>query len=521
MKRFFACLILLGVVVLESGCGSDTPTSNTGTGGGGTPVLGDIDIFDIFLRPRSIQRAPKADGLPNPHLSVHYLTAFFTGGVEKPVFTWQMNAALGELGAKSEGLGTDEASVTLLNGGSTPLGFYDITVSGTSGGKSSSITRRIAAVENTWQKHLRAEYDNPQDPPVSLVLFPIFAPGAASDEIIYIEAPSEIAVNMRRIEAFRSLNAAAQSPRTVFVPPSSINGNQSLRAIELTPDLSPVAMGQADLLFSSQLDPDFSRRCPTPNCNKPIPLRIWTVKRPAGIVENEAKVLTQDSTYMFVGQEFFYAFDFFQPRWDPTATGYPARIAYISDLAGDGAANIWLADLVDTNGDSKPDDLINHRQLTTFGRVNDFDWHPNGQSLYVGGDPKNILKVSVANGVVEESIGFLEQDSLLVNPTWINVFQRAGEHTLIAFQGNSENLTHLYVYDEEDDMLTRVTPFPFPVNTTLFPSWHPTKKWLTYSSDYSVNAWSDQLDPLPLINQNFERQPRTAYPSVWVMKFED
>jgi len=526
VKRLVACSILLAVVALYSGCGSDSPTSTPVAPGGGTPVLGDIDLFDIFLRPRSIQRAPDAGGQPNPHLSVHYLTAFFTGGSDKPIFDWQMDATLGELRAKSEGLGTDEASVTLLNGGDTPLGFYDITATGTSGGKTSSITRRIAAIENTWQKHNRATFLNQQDPPASLVLSPIFVPNGTGDEILYIEAPSEVAVNMRRITAYRPLTDAEQSPRSVFVPPGSIDGTQSLRAMDLTPDLSPVAMGGDQLLFSSQLDPDFGRRCPTPNCNKKIPLRIWTVKAPSGIVENEAKVMTQDSTFFFAGRDEFYAYDFKQPRWDPSATGYPARIAYFSDMdevVDDTTAvpNIWLADLVDDNGDNRPDDLINHRRLTDFGRIKDYDWHPNGQSLYVSADPKKILKISVASGMVEKEIGFLEQDSLLTNPSGISVFQKPGGHTLIAFQGVSENLTHLYVYDEEDEELTRVSPFPFPSGSTLFPSWHPTKMWLTYSCDYSVNAWSSSADMPPLINKDFERQPRTAFPSMWVLKLED
>jgi hypothetical protein len=415
--------------------------------------------------------------------------------------------------------------VTLLNGGNTPLGFYDITVTGTSGGKSSTMTRRMAAIENSWQKHVRVTYLNLLEPPPSLVRSPIFAPTATGDEILYVEAPNATGVNLRRITAFTSLGAGqAQAPRNVFRPPGTINGNQSLTAEDKLPDLSPLALGQDQLLFSSQMDPDFGPRCPNPNnCTKKIPLRIWTVRRPSGLNDFEARVMTRDSTFFFAGNDQFYAFDFLQPRWDPTATGYPARIAYISDMVLGGQAtsakDVWLADLVDTDGDNRPDDLINHEQLTTFGNVVDFDWHPNGQSLYVSGTPKSIRVVSVASGTVEREIAFALQDSLMQGPRSISVFQRPGEHTLIAFQGTSENLTHLYVYDEEDDMLTRVTPFPFPLTATLFPSWHPSKKWLTYACDYSVLAWS--TDTPPFGNPDFEYQPRTAFPSAWVMKFED
>ena len=500
-----------------------TARTDPGGGGGTNPAAKDIDIFDIFLRPRAIQRAPDVGGRPNPQLNPYYITAFFDGGVDNPVFDWQMDAALGDLIPKSEGLATDEAAVALDNPGNTPLGFYDITVTGTTGGKSSTHTRRFAVIENTWQKHIRATFANPQDPPTSLVLFPIFAPKPFGDDIFYIEAPSAAAINLRRMDAYTSLNSSAQSPRTVFVPPSTINGSQSLVAAELTPDLSPAAMGSNEILFSSQMDPDFGFRCPTANCTAKIPFRIWLVERPVGIVENEAKVLTADSTFIFLGSPKFYAFDFIQPRWDPTATGYPARIAYLSDLAGDSirTGNVWLADLLDTNGDSKGDTLINHEQLTTFGGVEGFDWHPDGQSLYVTGHPTAIRKVSVASGQIIKEIGFVQQDSLLSSPSFVSVFQRSGEPTLLAFQGNSENLTHLYVYNEDEDVLSRVSPFPYPVNSTLFPSWHPDKRWLTYVSDYSVNAWSDGLDPLPLVNQNFERQLRTRYPSVWVLKLEE
>jgi hypothetical protein len=42
---------------------------------------------------------------------------------------------------------------------------------------------------------------------------------------------------------------------------------------------------------------------------------------------------------------------------------------------------------------------------------------------------------------------------------------------------------------------------------------------LTYACDYSVLAWS--TDTPPFGNPDFEYQPRTAFPSAWVMKFED
>lgn len=527
VKRFFSKVLLMSVVtglIAFLGCGDDTLT-DPGDGGGGTPSNTDIDIFDIFLRPRAIQRVPDAGGLPNPQLAVHYLTAFFEGGVDNPDFTWTLDAALGELVPKAEGLAINEAAVALVNDGNTALGFYDITVTGTSGGKSSTHKRRFAVVENSWQKHSRVTFANPQEPPVSLVSHPIFVPTSTGDELYYVESPSEAAINLARIKAYTSLNGGEQLPTTVFVPPPNevVPGAQVLVAADKHPDVSPGSMGAGyeEILFSSQMDPDYPQRCPTPTCRERIPFRIWLVQSPSGILEHEAKVLTADSTFAFLGGEAWYAFDFFNPQWDPTSTGYPARIAFLSDLAGDGTDNLWLGDIIDTDGDGKGDELVNNRQLTMFGGVTGFDWHPDGQSLYVTGDPKVIFKVSSTSGLIQKEIGFTSQDSLLATPSAVSVFHRSGEPTLLAFQADSENLTHLYVYNEDEEVLSRVTPYPFPVKTKLFPSWHPEKRWLTYVSDYSVNAWSNALDPTPLTNADFERQPRSRYPSAWVLKLED
>jgi hypothetical protein len=502
-----------------AGCGSNTPT-DPGSGGGGGPAA-KLSIFDIYLRPRAIMRVPDAGGLPNPQLAQYYLTAFFEGGSGQVLFDWTAVAGLGvgEIIPKAADLGTDAPTVTLSNDGNSALGFYDFTVSAKSGSESSSMTRRFAVIENTWQKHQRAEFDDPQDPPATLTGFPIFAPSPGGDEIFYIEAPNDISINLRRINAFPSLNGPEQAPDALFLVPPGINGEQANVAAEITPALSPAGMGRNDLLFSSQMDPNDDQR---PNTTK-VPFRLCLVRRPAGFVLNQATVLTQDSTYVFAGRDNWYAFDFYQPRWDPQATGLPARVAFLSNLGprNNTTVDVWTADLVDTNADGQADDLVNYNQLTDFGNVTGFDWHPDGQSLYLTGDPMGIRKVSAIDGSLEKSITFVDQDSLLSGPAYVSVFKRAGGHTLIAFQALSENLTHLYVYDEDDGVLSRVSPFPYSLGAQLFPSWHPEKMWLTYICDYSVNAWSTDLDPPPVLDENFERQARTAYPSVWVMKFED
>jgi hypothetical protein len=514
-------LASLVVLVLLGGCGSESPTS-PGDGGGGSAKH--LSVFEIYLRPRAIMRPPVVDGLPNPQLTHYFLSAFFEGGVGEPRFDWSAvgSLGLGTIIPKAPGLRTDEAAVVVLSNEAPPLGFHDFTVTARDslGGETSTLTQRFAVIENTWQKHDRATFPDPANPPANLVASPIFAPSPSGDEIFYIAAPNAVSVNLRRINAFTSLNGPAQSPGTAFVIPSDVNGSQALTAAEGSPAMSPIAMGQDDLLFCSEMDPDDNQRPDT----SPPPFRLCLVQRPSGIIEQEAKVLTEDSTYVEAEVEKWYAFDYRHPRWDPTATGFPAHIAFLTDnvpLDSVRTLDVWTADLVDTNGDNQGDALENFNQLTHLGNVTGFAWHPDGQSLYLTGDSKVIRKVSAIDGSSLGSLSFSDEDSLLASPAYVSLFQRAGGPTLVAFQATSENRTHLYVYNEDEDMLTRVSPYPFPVGTQLHPSWHPEKMWLVYVCDYSVNAWSNALDPPPLINGNFEQQPRTRYPSVWVMKLED
>lgn len=297
------------------------------------------------------------------------------------------------------------------------------------------------------------------------------------------------------------------------------------QAAEDTPDVSPAGMGHDEILFSSQMDPDHPQRCPSANCTQKIPYRICIVRRPTGIVENQAVILTQDSTYSpGGGLSFWFGFDFLEPKWDPTATGYPARIAFRTALANrdNRVQNIWLADLLDTNGDSFADQLGNYRQLTTFqSNVAGYTWHPDGQSLYVTGMGSNVLRVNVNSGAVEEVLSFADPDSVLEAPRYITIFDRPGENMLMAFQATYESRNRLYVYDMDVEVVVHVSPFAFPNSMQLYPRWHPGKMWLTYVSNYSVNAWSNGFDPPPPSGAEMEYQSRTLYPSAWVLKLED
>jgi hypothetical protein len=112
----------------------------------------------------------------------------------------------------------------------------------------------------------------------------------------------------------------------------------------------------------------------------------------------------------------------------------------------------------------------------------------------------------------------------------VSVFARAGEPTLLAFQAAqtpTENLTNLYVLNlgtdpgPEDDVVTRVLPYPFPPTHALSPRWHPSRKEIVYISDYRVDRWSDLPDVLNPERNEDAGERRTRFPSPWIVKLEN
>src|SRR6185295_7666489 len=116
-------------------------------------------------------------------------------------------------------------------------------------------------------------------------------------------------------------------------------------AAKTQPDVSPPSLGRREMLFSSQMDPQYPQRCPGISCNNVPPFRLWVVRLADGQSVFGPRALTQDSTFIRFGSPVWYAFDYRMPRWDPKATNPAARIAFLSTLAGNGALDLWTADL--------------------------------------------------------------------------------------------------------------------------------------------------------------------------------
>jgi hypothetical protein len=296
-----------------------------------------------------------------------------------------------------------------------------------------------------------------------------------------------------------------------------LNALQVATAADGATDLCPVALGRDEILFSSQMDPHVGRRPGT--VSPTTPLSLWVVKRPDLLNDFVAKPLTFDSTFAGLGgRPQYYSRDYVQVRWDPspTAPAEVARIGFITDLDGVGA-NVWLADLLDVDADTRSDTLVNYRPLTDVGGVSSFDWHTSGQTVYFTADGE-LAKVDVASGTVTP-LPLTQHDELLADIDFVTAFDD-GSGTLLAFQGSAENRTHLFVYEEATDTLVRVSPFPFGVTQDLFPRWHPDRKELIFVSDYSVAAWN-QRDVPPVGNPDFAGWRRTQFPSVWTLRLAD
>lgn len=548
MNRNRCCgLGALALAAALAGCGED----NLGPGDRQVPPdLGPFAALDIVLRPLSIQRPTIVSGYPTPAMAVYNLTAFYQGGRQTPSFTWIVPESLGQVEPKGPNLTVRDAAVLLRirPDGRLPLGLFDFEARGTSGNEPSNVRRRLAVVENVWQKHRRATYGTQE--PADLILYPVFlaregAP-ATADTIIYVEAASTSGITLRRIPAFRNLAVSPEvDPADAVIPPQVPLENNYLQRPRTMPDVAPDGSGRREILFASLMNsqypmwPDECGLTPCRNdvgtipCPDAAPSNLWVVAKPMGLNAFQPRQLTFDSTRCLQNETRvrWIGYNFDSPRWDPSARGDTANIAFLSDLpivpGGARRRNVWLARLVNRNEDatSDSDTLVGYRPLTTFitgGGASNFAWHPDGTRILFL-DAGGFSWVDVNSGAVQ-ALG--RPDSSLVDIQSPSVFAR-GSETLIAFQGRTENLVNIYVWDEQTEMLTRLLPFSTAVTHNLFPRWHPTRKQIVYVSDYTVEAWANTAGSYPPPDRLNPRTPeeygqrRTAFPSVWVVKLED
>lgn len=520
MRHVATSLALVAVAMLGA-CGDSTPTDSNGGNGGS---IDSLQVFDVVMRPQAIQRASSLAGSSeNPVGAVYYLTAFFAGGAREAKFEWQVPDSLGTIKPSSDQLSLTAPAVVLLNHGHTPLGFYDIAVTGTSAGMSRTVRRRFAATEANWMKHRRTNVTDPEKPPENLISYPTFSP--EGDEIYYIAWPNDLAVDIFSIRANTRLDGPQQLPRErVFQPPPGVDFAQASEAQELAPDFSPPALERNEVLFSSQMDLEHDNR----GTGQVAPFNLWVVRR-ADLTEARARPLTFDSTeVVFPGPPPIlrhYAFDYLMPRWDPSPTEpvQDARIAFLADLDDGFGLNIWVAELRDnqTSTVARSDTLVGYERVTDGGSITSFDWHPQGEYIYYTnvGDKGAVIKLHL--GTQTDEIIRFAQDPAIETVNSISVyFDDTDGTTLLAFEGVSENQVHLFVYNENDGELTRLNRFAFPLSLRLFPRWHRDRREIVFVSDYSVAAWASGVDPLPEGDPNFGGHRRTAAPSVWTIRLE-
>jgi hypothetical protein len=505
------------------GCGEDP--------GGGVvmpPPPTPFATTAVFLRPLAIDVPPAGGGRPVPALAVYNLTAFYRGGAATSAFDWTVPAAIGTVVPKTPQLGIRDATVLLQTrtDATPPLGFFDITAAGVSGSDSSAITSRFAVVRNTWMRHARLGWVDPEpDDPVSSPVM-LTAPGrqATQDSIFFVQQQAGNVVKIRRIPAFTAPTATEPIANDATLVPQMPEPNNFIAAPQLQPDLSPPGLGRREMLFASRMDSQYRERCPTVPCRLGSPLNLWVVRTASGIVASFPRQVTFDSSRVEFGRLIWYAFDFQHPRWDPTATGPDARIAFLSNVASGRDLDLWTAVLRDRDGDGASDTLETFNRLTMQGSVAGFSWHPDGTRLCVARAGR-LEWIDAASGAPTPIV---VPDNTLARFLSPSVYVGAGQPTpLIAFQAQTENQVNIYVLDEAVGRLARVLPYPVPVTHNLFPRWHPYRKAIVYVGDYTVAAWASSSPPnLPIpdvLNPNgtvVAGMPRTKYPSPWILELE-
>ena len=512
----FGFTIAIAFVV---GCGED-PVGNGNGGPGPEPIP--FRMLDIALRPLAIE-VPPVSGRPTPALAAYNLTAFTEGGTVLSTFNWTVPGDVGTVVPKTPQLTINDAVVYLRprDDGSPPLGLFSISVDGQNGDESGSLTRRFAVVRNTWMKHQRTGWSEPE--PEDPVASPLFVPTQSTqDSIFFVATTNSATTRIRRIGAFTSLSGAEVSAGDGALLPTSPEGNNFATGAQLSPDFSPVGFARREMLFASTMDSQFGQRCPVPAaCQNRPPMNLWIVRAATGLGAFFPRQITWDSTYVDIGRTRWHAFNFDHPRWDPSSTGTSARIAFLSNHGG--APALWTAMLHDSNGDGVSDSLDTYEHVID-GNILGFAWHPDGTRLCVSRN--GVLEwVDAATGgatridVPDPTLARFLSPSVYVGP---------GQTTpLIAFQAQTENRANIYVLDEDAGTLTRVLPYSAPVTLNLFPRWHPSRKAIVYVGDYTVALWANSSPPgmntipdIPATPPSLEGMPRSKFPSPWVVELE-
>jgi hypothetical protein len=526
-RRTLVACAAAAALAVALGCG-DNPTGNGG-GGGGPPPPGPFGTTEIYLRPLSVALPPQGNGRPTPSLAVYNLTCFFEGGATAPTFDWTVPAAIGTVVPKTPQLGIHDATVhvQVRPDGQPPLGLFEISAAGHSGSENSNISARFAVVRNTWMKHQRRGWVEPEPPnPVS---WPLFRPEDGT--IIYTVHQNSQDIRLKRIPAFSPLGGAEAAVDDVVLLPTLPEGNNFGVAEQSASDLSPFT--PREILLSTRMDMQYPQRCPTgpAGCTSPAPLNLWVGAAPEGIRIETPRQLTFDSTFVDISRIRWYAFDYDLPRWSPTAIDGEALIAFISTNNPNRDRDIWTAVLRDTTPpgamppDPTSDAVFDYRALTSGGGIVAFAWHPDGSRLCVA-RASGLQWVDIVTGAptpIQMPPNSLER---FLSPS---VYVGPGQPTpLIAFQAEVENQANIYLLDEAAQTLTKLLPFPVPVTHDLFPRWHPTRKAIVYSGDYTVETWAQTTPPgnRPIPDQlnpngpEFEGMRRTRYPSPWVVELE-
>jgi hypothetical protein len=196
---------------------------------------------------------------------------------------------------------------------------------------------------------------------------------------------------------------------------------------------------------------------------------------------------------------------------------------FLSELGGAGL-DLWTAELVDRPPfDARSDTLESYHRLTMTGGYSAFDWHPDGTKLCALG-PNGLSWVDAMSGAVTP---INIPDSSLTRIATPTVYWRSGQHTLVAFQAQAENLSNLYLLDIEDHTLTRLLPFSMPVTAALYPalpSDEETDRLCQRLHGRGLGEHHRHVEQSPIASTRATRScsgcDARYYPSVWVLGLE-